>query len=166
MRCLETYYATNAQLVGATAGRRIRFCTQVRLRNSIALASTGSTLAPTTAAATTTSSNIALDWNEITVTAVRAARTTDGVPSGESARPLYQTEGLLHTAYVEAAVYDAMMKISRRYQPYHDFEAAAADASLEAAVIASSLQHACLLSRRSIRHAGYVVRKCNSRAAR
>src|SRR5262249_55480300 len=72
------------------------------------------------------------------VSAVRAARTTDGVPPGSPARALYQTEGLLYMSYVQTAVYDATMKISHRYQLYHHFEAAAGHASLEAAVIAAS----------------------------
>src|SRR5215472_8629509 len=62
----------------------------------------------------------------------------DGVLAGGSARPLYQTEGLLYMTYVQAAVYDAAMKISHRYVPYHHFQAAAGHASLEAALITAS----------------------------
>src|SRR5262249_22315826 len=104
----------------------------------MALTWVGSALAPVAAATTIPSSNVALDWNEIAVNAIRVAQTSDGIPPGAAARPLYQTEGLLYTAYVQAAVYDATMKISHRYQPYHDFEVTATDASLDAAVIASA----------------------------
>lgn len=41
-------------------------------------------------------------------------------------------------SYVQAAVYDAVMKISHRYELYHQFKAAAGDASMEAAVISAS----------------------------
>ncbi|MBV9838945.1 MAG: hypothetical protein JO156_12560, partial [Solirubrobacterales bacterium] len=68
-----------------------------------------------------TSAAVALDWNATAVDAVRAARVLD--PPGAPARPIYQTEGLLYMSYVQAAVYDAAMKISPRYEPYHDFHA-------------------------------------------
>lgn len=104
----------------------------------VALAASTVALAPNTAAATTVSSQVALDWNINAVNAVRAARTMDGVPSGSQARPLYQTEGLVYMSYVQAAVYDAVMKISHRYLLYHHFQAAAGNASPEAAVVAAS----------------------------
>jgi hypothetical protein len=53
-------------------------------------------------------------------------------------RSIYQTEGLLYMSYVQAAVYDAAMKISHRYELYHRFRARAGHASLEAAVIAAT----------------------------
>jgi hypothetical protein len=96
------------------------------------------TLTPARTAAGSSPAQVALNWNSNAVSAVRAARTTDGVPPGSPARALYQTEGLLYMSYVQAAVYDATMKISHRYQLYHHFEAAAGHASLEAAVIAAS----------------------------
>src|SRR6476619_4738847 len=77
------------------------------------------------------SSQVALDWNSYAVDAVRAAHTLDGVPSGGAPRALYQPEGLIYMAYVEAAVYDAVTKIDHRYRTYHHFEAAAGDASIE-----------------------------------
>ena len=83
-----------------------------------------------------TSPAVALDWNATAVDAVRAARVVD--PPGTAARPIYQTEGLLYMSYVQAAVYDAVMKISHRYEPYHDFPAASGHASLPAAVIAAA----------------------------
>src|SRR5579864_5355299 len=84
------------------------------------------------------SAQVALDWNFNAVTAVRAARTMDGVPVGLPARPFYQPEGLVYMSYVQAAVYDAVMKITHRYQLYHHFSAPAGNASPEAAVIAAS----------------------------
>ena len=57
-----------------------------------------------------TSAAVALDWNATAVDAVRAARVVD--PAGTPARPIYQTEGLLYMSYVQAAVYDAVMKIA------------------------------------------------------
>lgn len=96
-------------------------------------------LAPTGTAANTPSVNVAEQWNLNAVNAVRAARTLDGVPTGGTARPLYQTEGLLYMSYVQAAVYDATMKISHRYRLYHRFKAVAAgDASIDAAVVSAA----------------------------
>jgi hypothetical protein len=62
----------------------------------------------------------------------------DGVVQGGTPRPLYQAEGLLYVAYVQAAVYDAVMKVSHRYALYHHFSAPAGNASTEAAVIAAA----------------------------
>jgi hypothetical protein len=84
------------------------------------------------------SAQVALDWNTYAVNAVRAATTTDGVPSGQPPRTLYQIEGLIYMSYVEAAVYDAVTKIEHRYVPYSNFSAGAGDASAEAAVVEAS----------------------------
>ena len=84
------------------------------------------------------SSQVALDWNSYAVDAVRAAHTLDGVPAGGAPRALYQPEGLIYMAYVEAAVYDAVTKIEHRYRPYHHFEAGAGNASPEAAVASAA----------------------------
>jgi hypothetical protein len=76
----------------------------------------------------------ALTWNSIAVNAVRSAViTTDGPP-----RPVLQAEGRVYTAYVQAAVYDAVTKIEGRYVPYHDFSADPNGASPEAAVAAAA----------------------------
>ncbi|MBV9367178.1 MAG: hypothetical protein JOY89_23320, partial [Solirubrobacterales bacterium] len=83
-----------------------------------------------------TSAAAALDWNATAVDAVRAARVVD--PPNTPARPIYQTEGLLYMSYVQAAAYDAVMKIAHRYEPYHRFDAASRHASLPAAVIAAA----------------------------
>jgi hypothetical protein len=79
---------------------------------------------------------VALQWNAYALAAVRAAKVVD--PPGTIARPIYQTEGLLYMSYVQAAVYDAATKIGHRYVPYHQFSAAAGNASIEAAVIAAA----------------------------
>ena len=47
-------------------------------------------------------------WNAIAVQATRIATP-------------YQPQGLLYMGYIQAAVYDAVTKIDRRYVPYHDF---------------------------------------------
>ena len=93
-----------------------------------------SLITSTPAHATTPSPQVALDWNAAAVAAVRNARTMDGVPAGGSPRAFYQPEAMLYMAYVQAAVYDATMKISHRYLLYHHFIARAGDASIEAAI--------------------------------
>jgi hypothetical protein len=95
------------------------------------------TPAPASAADASLPAAVALDWNAAAVNAVRAARTMDGVAPGGASRALYQTEGLLYMSYVQAAVYDATMKVSHRYLPYHHFLAPAGNASPTAAVIAA-----------------------------
>jgi hypothetical protein len=104
---------------------------------SVAFAMTAIAPAPAIAS-TAISPQVALDWNLNAVTAVRAARTMDGVPTGLPARAFYQPEGLVYMAYVHAAVYDAVMKITHRYELYHHFSVGAGNASPEAAVIAAS----------------------------
>ena len=104
-------------------------------------ASTASTASATVsggAGSSPVSSQMALDWNSYAVDAVRSAKMLDGVPAGGAPRALYQPEGLIYMAYVEAAVYDAVTKIEHRYRPYHHFEAAAGDASPEAAVASAA----------------------------
>ena len=102
-----------------------------RVRRRLALVAAVAGLVVPLAAAT-----VALEWNANAVAAVRAARVMD--PQGTPARPLYQTEGLLYMSYIQAAVYDAAVKIGHRYVPYHRFSAAAGNASLQAAVIAAA----------------------------
>src|SRR3954451_19742439 len=100
------------------------------------------TVTASTASATVTgragsppvSSQMALKWNSYAVNAARSAQTLDGVPAGGAPRALYQPEGLVYMAYVEAAVYDAVTKIEHRYRPHHHFQAAAGDAPPGAAV--------------------------------
>jgi hypothetical protein len=96
-------------------------------------------LAPSTANASEgISPQVALEWNVNAVNAVRAATTLDGVSAGGSPRSLYQTEGLLYVSYMQAAVYDAVMKITHRYRLYHNFRAQVDDASPRAAVVAAA----------------------------
>lgn len=77
------------------------------------------------------SPQVALDWNLNAVTAVRASTRPPG-------RAIFQIEGLIYLSYVQAAVYDAVMKISGRYVLYHSFAANAEGASPDAAVIAAA----------------------------
>src|SRR2546430_98643 len=100
---------------------------------TVASLAQGTASAPTNVAPVT-----ALNWNVNAVAAVRAAHTMDGVAAGGSPRLLYQTEGLLYLSYVQAAVYDATMKISNRYTLYHHFNAKPGNASIQAAVIAAA----------------------------
>jgi len=89
-------------------------------------------------ASAATSPQVALDWDNYAVNAVRAALTTDGVPPGGSPRSFYQIEGLVYMSYVQAAVYDAVTKIDHRYRPYHSIDAAGSGASLPAAVVSAA----------------------------
>jgi hypothetical protein len=98
--------------------------------------SSASSAAPARVSAT--APQVALDWNSYAVDAVRAARTLDGVPPGGAPRALYQIEGLIYMAYVQAAVYDAVTKIEHRYRPYHHFEVGAGNASVQAAVASAA----------------------------
>jgi len=104
----------------------------------VALAASTFAAAPSSAVASAPSAQVAFDWNLNAVSAVRAATTTNELPPGATARPLYQNESLVYMSYVQAAVYDAVMKISHRYELYHRFNAAAGNASLEAAVISAT----------------------------
>ena len=84
-------------------------------------------------ATTTSSPQVALDWNLTAVSAIRGAT----VPLAK-----FQTEGLIYLSYVQAAVYDAVTKIEGRYRPYHRFSVGASvdvrDASPDAAVAAAA----------------------------
>ena len=70
-----------------------------------------------------------LDWNAAAVATVRAA-----LPAK------FQLESDLYMAYVQASVYDAVVKIAGRYEPYHDFESPVSPrgASVPAAVAAAA----------------------------
>jgi hypothetical protein len=79
------------------------------------------------------SPQVALDWNLNAVNVVRAFRSPTTPPTA-----YFQIEGLIYMSYVQAAVYDAVTKISGRYRPYHSFSANTGGASVEAAVIAAA----------------------------
>lgn len=69
-----------------------------------------------------------LTWNTNTVNAVRASTPTK-----------VQTDGMVYMSYVQAAVYDAVMKIDGRYAPYHDFAfTVVPGTSVQAAVAAAA----------------------------
>jgi hypothetical protein len=85
------------------------------------------------------SPQVALDWNTLAVNAVRSATTTNGVPAGlPPLRTMYQGEGLLYLGYVQAAVYDAVVKIEHRYRPYGQVNAPSWNASPYAAVASAA----------------------------
>src|ERR1700686_5339426 len=98
----------------------------------------GAPVSASGSAASTPSAQVVLDWNVNAVTAVRAAKTMDGVPIGSPARSLYQTEGLVYMSYVQAAGYAAVTEIGGRSQPYHAFAADATGASIQAAVVSAA----------------------------
>jgi hypothetical protein len=67
-------------------------------------------------------------WNTNAVTAVRASQPTK-----------VQTDGMVYMSYVQAAVYDAVTKLSGRYVPYHDFSfTVTPGSSVQAAVAAAA----------------------------
>ena len=70
-----------------------------------------------------------LDWNAAAVATVRGA-----VPAK------FQLESDLYMAYVQASVYDAVVKIAGRYEPYHEFASPVSPrgASVPAAVAAAA----------------------------
>ena len=69
-----------------------------------------------------------LTWNNFTVAAVRSSTPTK-----------VQTDGMVYMSYVQAAVYDAVVKLEGRYEPYHDFAfSVVPGASVQAAVAAAS----------------------------
>jgi hypothetical protein len=70
-----------------------------------------------------------LDWNATAVATVRGA-----MPAK------FNLEGLLYMAYAQAAVYDAVVSIGGRYEPYHAFASpvSARGASIPAAVAAAA----------------------------
>jgi hypothetical protein len=78
---------------------------------------------------TTVANTAAIDWNVIAINTVR----------GESP-PLFQLEGLVYMSYVQASVYDAVIKIEGGYRPYHNFRAPISTdgASAPAAVAAAA----------------------------
>jgi PAP2 superfamily len=125
-----------------TSGGALRYAVQMVSVLAALAAFAGVEVSPAAAAgwrdqeSPVVSAAVALDWNATAVDAVRAARVVD--PPGTAARPIYQTEGLLYMSYVQAAVYDAVIKISHRYEPYHRFDASRRHASLPAAVIAAA----------------------------
>ena len=84
------------------------------------------------------SPQVALDWNLNAVNVVRAFKWPAG--SATPGAAYFQTEGLIYMSYVQAAVYDAVTKISGRYVPYHSFSANTDGASAEAAVIEATYQ--------------------------
>jgi hypothetical protein len=110
--------------------RTLQVATLLLLVGAVAVAATASMSAasPRTHRFAVVPPGAVLTWNTNTVNAVRASTPTK-----------VQTDGMVYMSYVQAAVYDAVMAIQPRYEPYHDFEVAAApDASPQAAVAAAA----------------------------
>jgi hypothetical protein len=117
--------------------RRGRSMKLTRLRLAAALVITGAAVLAVEAGgggaqssrarAATVSPQVALDWNLIAVTTVRAASPAKA-----------QIEGTLYMSYVQAAVYDAVTTIKGRYKPYHSLGLTAPGASPRAAVAAAA----------------------------
>jgi hypothetical protein len=110
--------------------RKLRLRTLLVLVGLLAVAATVS-LSAASAEKTkpaTVPPDAALTWNTYTVNAVRASTPTK-----------FQTDGMVYMSYVQAAVYDAVTKISGRYMPYHDFTfTVVPGASVQAAVAAAA----------------------------
>jgi len=93
---------------------------------SVSSASQGSTAA-------VLSPQSVLDWNAHAWTVVsQAQHPREATPP--ATRNLFQSEGFLYLAYTQAAVYDAVVAIEGRYQPYGFSLLAPAGASPDAAV--------------------------------
>jgi hypothetical protein len=91
------------------------------LATVVALAGVGASASPATAELPP--GNTAQQWNAI---AQEAVVTTPGI---------FQNEAFLYMAYVQAAVYDAVVSIEGGYEPYGPEVAAPAGASADAAVV-------------------------------
>jgi hypothetical protein len=90
----------------------------------ISLAGTA-TAAPTAATTTSGDPTVVSDWNEIAVTTL-AGDTTKGV------------DAFLYMAFVQAAVYDAVVGVEGRYEPYSFHARARRGTSVQAAAVAAA----------------------------
>jgi hypothetical protein len=84
------------------------------------------TAAPTAATTTSGDPTVVSDWNEIAVTTLAADTTKQGV------------ETFLYTAFVQAAVYDAVVGVKGRYEPYSFHARARRGTSAQAAAVAAA----------------------------
>lgn len=101
---------------------------------ALALASLASASPPSHhSTAATLSPQTVLDWNTHAWTDVSQAMHPREV-TPPATRNLFQTEGLLYMSYTQAAVYDAVIAIEGRYEPYGFSLFSPAGASPDAAV--------------------------------
>ena len=113
---------------------RMRVFPVAALALVLALASLASaSLASHRSAVATLSPQTVLDWNTHAWTDVSQAMHPREV-TPPATRNLFQTEDLLYMSYTQAAVYDAVVAIEGRYQPYGFSLFAPAGASPDAAV--------------------------------
>jgi hypothetical protein len=134
LRMLACAVRTTAA-VGGVGVRRGATVVLATILAVAALASSAAASAPVPACPSTVIPNVEIlpgavgCWNAIAVQAVRLDTA-------------YPPQGLLYMGYVQAAVYDAVTKIDRRYVPYEDFAVPhglrVAGASLDAATAAAA----------------------------
>jgi hypothetical protein len=92
----------------------------------LATLATGTATAATGATATSDDPAVVSEWNEIAVTTLAADTTKQGV------------ETILYTAFVQAAVYDAVVGVEGRYEPYSFDARAPRRTSAQAAAVAAA----------------------------
>jgi hypothetical protein len=90
------------------------------------LAAGAATAATSAATATADDPTVVSDWNEIAVTTLAADTTKQAV------------EHMLYTAFVQAAVYDAVVGVKGRYEPYSFHARARRGTSAQAAAVAAA----------------------------
>jgi hypothetical protein len=112
---------------GRSARRRVIATVAALAATGLVLGVNGTSASTKRVSAATISPQTALDWNTIAVNTVRA-----------EAPAKFQIEGLIYMSYVQAAEYDAVTAINKRYTPYHDIGITAAGASPRAAVAAAA----------------------------
>ena len=84
------------------------------------------TAAPTAATTTSDDPTVITDWNEIAVTTLAGDTSKQGV------------ETFLYLAFVQAAVYDAVVGVKGRYEPYSFRDRARRGTSAQAAAVAAA----------------------------
>jgi len=87
---------------------------------------TGTATAATGAPTATDDPTVVLDWNEIAVTTLAGDTTKQGV------------ETFLYMGFVQAAVYDAVVGVDGRYEPYRFHARAPHKTSVQAAAVAAA----------------------------
>jgi hypothetical protein len=105
------------------AGTLLSACVVAVLVTSLAGTATA---APTAATTTSDDPTVVSDWNEIAVTTLAADTTKQGI------------EHVLYTAFVQAAVYDAVVGVKGRYEPYSFHARARRGTSAQAAAVAAA----------------------------
>ena len=105
------------------AGALLSACVIAVLVASLAGAATA---APTAATTTSDDPTVITDWNAIAVTTLAGDTTRQPI------------EAFLYTAFVQAAVYDAVVGVKGRYEPYSFHARARRGTSAQAAAVAAA----------------------------